>query len=1116
MADLYYVARTAATGLELYKVTPLGVTSLVADIVTGAVGSNPDNQIVYNNELYFSTASKLWKVLADGTTVQLVQDFSQVVDLQALGASLHPTDFVVTPDGVLHFKTDSQPGGAATVHEFALWKIGTDGVLQRDAGSKIFFTQAFVQEPMVAHGGKLYFAGADLAGGPINGAPGNELWSVDATGNAVQVADISLQTGAGSLAGSDPSGMTVFNGELYFSARNLSNNAFDTSAVGRELYKVGTDGQAHLVKDINPGSSTVGVWNPFDSNPTGMTVFNNALYFAATSGGNTDNELWRVRADGVTERVADIVLGTGSSAPQDFKEFAGNLYFTADTPGSGRELWKLDGTTGVTSQVVDLDPGTLPSLIGEMIVFNNGLYFTGVNSPGNAGLFKLAADGTTVTKVVNGFVAHLTLHNDAIYFNNNDTLVKLDAGGVVSAGGVAGPMPTIPSDMIVFGATPLPAISIDNISKAEGNSGNTIFTFHATLSAPSVLPITVHYATGDVTASAPGDYAPQTSGIVTFAPGQTSVAIDIQVAGDTAPEGNETFTVTLSAPSAGATIAAGSGTGTATILDDDAPLVVYHIAADQPGGVAEGGAMTFTVTRSTAGTDETVPFEIFAPGTTATAGADYTAPPVASVHFAAGDTAQTINIQTLADTVVEGVETITVFLRSPSNGGTIGTQEARGAINDATAAPVYSVTAVSPGSTAEGGTLSFTITRSATGTAETVPFTLNGTATVSDDYVDAAVHEVAFAPGEQSKTITITTKTDNAVESAETLQVTLGLPSNGGTISGVAGTATATIADATPAISIGNVSIAEGNSGTTDLVFTAKLSAPSTETVSVALETADGAATAPDDYTSAGGMLVFAPGVTEQTITVKANGDTTPEGSETFTISLFHPSNAIVATPTATGTILDDDLNSAPVIVSNGGGNRACIVLDSHNRFKYEPANYVTTVEAHDPEGASITYKITGGANAANFKIDASTGVLSLLKTPVDGMAFNVEISAFDNTPGAAGTLLDKQMLRVRVSDKIMVGAADTSETFDLAHHFGTNVIHTVDLAQDSIVFDKSMFKDVNSVLAHAKDVVKCGHHDTVITYDAPKGQHYEHDAVTIVGVSKAQLSHHPDFFDFV
>src|SRR5207248_2670165 len=117
--------------------------------------------------------------------------------------------------------------------------------------------------------------------------------------------------------------------------------------------------------------------------------------------------------------------------------------------------------------------------------------------------------------------------------------------------------------------------------------------------------------------------------------------------------------------------------------------------------------------------------------------------------------------------------------------------------------------------------------------------------------------------------------------------------------------------DPVPAMSIGDVSTAEGDSGTTALTFHVTLSFPSSGTVTVAYATQDGTATAPGDYAAASGTLTFAPGVTDQTVTIDVAGDALFESDEAFQLVLSNPSGASLGQASATGTITNDDLPPA-------------------------------------------------------------------------------------------------------------------------------------------------------------------------------------------------------------
>src|SRR5262249_56751645 len=132
--------------------------------------------------------------------------------------------------------------------------------------------------------------------------------------------------------------------------------------------------------------------------------------------------------------------------------------------------------------------------------------------------------------------------------------------------------------------SPGPQVSVADYAANEGNSGTTPFTFAVTLSAPSSNTVTVNYSTANGTALAGSDYT-SASGTVTFAPGQTTQTITVNVTGDTTYEPDETFTVNLTGVSGGPTLGRSQATG--TIRNDDLPtLTAYNYT------VAEGNSGT--------------------------------------------------------------------------------------------------------------------------------------------------------------------------------------------------------------------------------------------------------------------------------------------------------------------------------------------------------------------------------------------------------------------------------------------------------------------------------------------------------------------------------------------
>ena len=215
------------------------------------------------------------------------------------------------------------------------------------------------------------------------------------------------------------------------------------------------------------------------------------------------------------------------------------------------------------------------------------------------------------------------------------------------------------------------------------------------------------------------------------------------------------------------------------------------------------------------------------------------------------------------------------------------------------------------------GTAAFTVTLSrASATAVTVGYsTANGTATAGQDYT-AASGTLTFAPGVISQKLNVAVAGDTVVEPDETFTVSLANPS-GAALGTATATASVTNDDTTvvatpPTVSISNATVAEGNSGSSTLAFTVSLSKASTSTVTVGYSTANGTATAGQDYTAASGTLSFAPGVTSQQVGVVVAGDTAVEPDETLTVSLSNASGATIATASATGTIVSDDTATTP------------------------------------------------------------------------------------------------------------------------------------------------------------------------------------------------------------
>lgn len=182
--------------------------------------------------------------------------------------------------------------------------------------------------------------------------------------------------------------------------------------------------------------------------------------------------------------------------------------------------------------------------------------------------------------------------------------------------------------------------------------------------------------------------------------------------------------------------------------------------------------------------------------------------------------------------------------------------------------------------------------------------TANGTATAGSDYT-ATSGTLTFEAGQTSQSITVNVSGDTTQEADETFYVNLSTPS-GASLADAQGLGTINNDDY-PSLSINDVSLAEGDSGTTYFSFTVGLSYASLGTVSVNYATANGTATAGSDYTATSGTLSFSPGQTSKGITVAVQGDRTEEANETFFVNLSTTSGASLADSQGQGTILNDE-----------------------------------------------------------------------------------------------------------------------------------------------------------------------------------------------------------------
>ena len=556
------------------------------------------------------------------------------------------------------------------------------------------------------------------------------------------------------------------------------------------------------------------------------------------------------------------------------------------------------------------------------------------------------------------------------------------------------------------------AISINDVTSAEGNAGTTTFTFTVSLNTPAGPGgVSFDIATQDNTATtANNDYVPISLTGQVIAEGLTMYTFNVTVNGDLTVEANEAFFVNLTNV-VGAGVADAQGTG--TINNDDSATLTLADGVAQNEGNAGTTMYVFSATLSGSVQGGFQANYTTNNGTATTADNDYTDNDGALSYAGTNGETKFITVLANGDIKVELDETFTANLNSIS--GTSGVQMAAititgspqtGTITNDDAAMVAIAANVTQAENLTPQVFSVTLSNPVDVPVNVQFSTADGTATTGDnDYTGITNQVVTFPIGSTAtQTVNVGITNDNKVENNEVYNVALNsLSSSGrnvtfGTISrtGTISNDDAAVVTLTPA---GGVSIFEGNSGQTPFVFTATLNNPVQGGFTLPYTTTDGTATtANSDYVDNDGTLTFAGTMNEpQFITVNVNGDLIVENDETFTVTLGSITGAPAGVTTAgspkTGTILNDevDYGDTPdptyptLIASNGAGHKAqfgvylgaAIDGDANGQPTGTANGDDTDAEGDDDDGVILPSVLVIN-NSANVTITASvSGVLN-------------------------------------------------------------------------------------------------------------------------------------------
>ena len=536
-----------------------------------------------------------------------------------------------------------------------------------------------------------------------------------------------------------------------------------------------------------------------------------------------------------------------------------------------------------------------------------------------------------------------------------------------------------------------PTVGVAGSSAIEGSPVEFTVTLTPASGKQATVNVEASIRPGD-TAEA-GDFTAKTE-TLTFAAGETSKTVTVATTHDTTDEPDETFTLRVTSTSSAQFVGADTTVkGTITNNDDPPRLSV------QGGSAMEGDDVTFTVTLSAASGKTVTVHAATSKGSLGTASSsDYTAVSM-TLSFAADETSKQVTVQTVEDTTDEDNEKFTLTLSTPVN-ATISDASALGTINDDDTAPTLSVAGVSED---EGDDLAFTVTLSAASGKTVTVTAATSVGTAGADDFTAKTETLTFAPGDTSKTVTVTT-TDDALdeEDTETFTLTLSDPTNA-TLSPTAATATGTIRDndALPRITVGKTTVNEGD-GEIEVPLT--LNAASGREVSalwlVSLTSTDG--TDPAEAADLVGSLtnpdpnrkiVFPPGSTSEQIRITLVDDTTDEPNEAFLVQLASKVNAGTGSNFNVVTIVDNDPAPTVTLVltpssidEDGGSTRVTAGLSN-------PSSQATTVTV---SAAAVVPAVAGDFDlSTNRTLSIAAGA-----TTSTGMV-TVTVSANDNNVDA-------------------------------------------------------------------------------------------------------------------
>jgi outer membrane protein OmpA-like peptidoglycan-associated protein len=414
---------------------------------------------------------------------------------------------------------------------------------------------------------------------------------------------------------------------------------------------------------------------------------------------------------------------------------------------------------------------------------------------------------------------------------------------------------------------------------------------------------------------------------------------NLGVLADTSVEGNETVNLQLGNVTGTQAALGVQTTHQATITDDDQATVAFQLATSATADETAGNhAVTVVLSVPSGTTPSAITVDVTdAGGGSATSGTDYSAVGTVTLTFPVGSAdgvTQTFNLDVLADTSVEGNETVNLQL-----GNVTGTQAGLGAQTGAQTNHQATITDDDQATVAFQAAASATVDETAGNHAVTVVLSVpsgttpsavtvdvtdagGGSATSGTDYSAVGTATLTFPVGSvdgATQTFDLGVLADTLVEGNETVNLQLGNVTGTQAALGVQTTHQATITDddqATVAFQLASSATADetaGNHAVTVVLSVPSGTTPSAITVDVT-DAGGGSATSGTDYSAVGTVtLTFPAGSVDgatQTFDLGVLADTSVEGNETVNLQLGNVTGTGIALgpqTTHSATITNDD-----------------------------------------------------------------------------------------------------------------------------------------------------------------------------------------------------------------